>query len=175
MPFVTVTRYSDPRVDYLDYANDLRGRLINGITEMEREIDDYIAKYFCHSKDKRVELMEVVIATKHLTFLAKAEIVKCLLVKSGDATTKEANKIFTNLSQKIAKQRNIIAHNTVEISGKIINDFKTDKLKTVYFLKYANTKVLEPFTKNDAKALLELAFSIKQYFWGLKYIPKKGK
>lgn len=167
-PFIQKTVYSEPMVDYLNYAHDLRGRLINGVAEMEREVDDYIAKHFCPTIEKRAELMEVIIATKHLTFASKAEIVKCLLKKTGDATVEEANKIYTHLSNKIAPQRNIIAHNTLDISSTILKNFQTDKQKTIYFLKYSNTKTSEPFTKKDALHFMELCFQIKQFFGGLK-------
>ena len=173
MPYLKEKRYNNPMVNYLDYAHDLRGRLINGVAEMEREIDDYIAKYFCHTKEKRAELMEVIVATKHLTFIAKADITKCLLIKSGDATVKEANKIHQHLSQTIAKQRNLIAHNSLDTSNGAINNFETDKQKTIYFLKYANVKTSEPFTKEDAITLLDLTFNIKQFFFGLNIRPKK--
>src|SRR6478672_13483348 len=104
MPFLNARKYSDPSVDYQHYAADLRGKIINEVAEMERVIDDYICSHFCHSKDKKSELMEVIIATKHLTFQSKAEIAKCLLERRQDATKKEANKIYSALNDKIAKQ-----------------------------------------------------------------------
>jgi hypothetical protein len=76
MPFVQVTRYSEPTVDYRDYAHDMRGRIINSIAEMEQRIDAYICEYFCDNREKRTELSEIIISTRHLTFGSKADILR---------------------------------------------------------------------------------------------------
>lgn len=171
MPFIKKTVYSDPSVDYLDYAHDLRGRIINGISEMERAIDTYISRHFCDSKGKATELAEILISTSHLTFKSKADIAKHLLIKRGDATNSEAKKIHTHLVDNIAKNRNIIAHNTLLHTASVLKAFKTDKLKTVYFVKFSNEKKEIAFNQKDALKLLKLAFAIKLYFNGLTY-PK---
>ena len=166
-PFIQKKVYSDPRVDYLNYAADIRGRIINNVAEMEREMDDYICRHFCATIEKRNELMEVVISSKHTTFSAKADIARCILERSGDATKEEAKKIWRNLTENIANKRNMIAHYTLDSSIGSINKFKEDK-NTIYLIKYSNIKTIETFSKADAKKLLELIFSVKQYFWGLK-------
>ena len=166
-PFIQKTVYSDPMVDYLNYAADIRGRIINNVAEMERGIDDYICRHFCATIEKRNELMEVVISNKHTTFSAKADIARCILERSGDATKEEAKKIWRHLTENIANKRNMIAHYTLDTSIGSINKFKKDK-RIIYLLKYSNIKTVEAFSKTDAKNLLELIFNVKQYFWGLK-------
>lgn len=166
-PFIQKTIYSDPPSDYRNYAIDVRGRILNDIAEMEREIDDYICRYFCSITKKRNELMEIIIATKHLTFSAKADIIRCILEKRKDATKKEATKMLNHLMQTIAPKRNMIAHCKLDTSIGCINKFKTDSQKTIYFLKYANQKSSEPFTKKDVMSLSELIFQVKQFIWGL--------
>ena len=99
-PFIQKTVYSDPRVDYLNYAADLRGRIINSVAEMERMIDSYIADHFCHYRKRGIELIEVIISTKHLTYQSKAEILRFILERRGDATTQEAKKIWQILMEK---------------------------------------------------------------------------
>lgn len=167
-PFIQKTVYSDPPSDYRNYAIDVRGRILNDVAEMEREIDDYICRYFCSITKKRNELMEIIIATKHLTFSAKADILRCILERRKDATKEEAKKIWRHLMETIAPQRNMIAHYTLDTSIGSINKFKTDSQKTIYFLKYANTKTVEPFTKKDVISLSELIFQVKQFIWSLK-------
>jgi len=54
-----------------------------------------------------------------------------------------------------------------------IRSFKTDKLKTVYFVKFSNEKKEIAFTQTDAQKLLKLSFSIKLYFNGLIYNKTK--
>lgn len=160
MPFVQVTRYSDPRVDYLDHAHDVRGRIINSIAEMEQRIDAYIAEHFCHIREKRNELMEVIISTKHLTFQGKAEILKCLLERNGHTTKGEAKKVYGHLVNTIAAKRNVLAHCSLHTSAAILKNFKTDKEKTVFFLKYLNTKKVVPFGKKEVIEMIELTGSI---------------
>ena len=165
--FIQRTIYSDPPSDYRNYAIDVRGRILNDVAEMEREIDDYICRYFCSITNKRNELMEIIIATKHLTFNAKADIIRCILEKRKDASKKEATKMLNHLMQTISPKRNMIAHCKLDTSIGCINKFKTDPQKTIYFLKYANTKTSEPFTKKDVMALSEIIFQVKQFIWGL--------
>lgn len=167
-PFINKRIYSDLPSDYRNYAIELRGHILNDVAEMEREIDDYICRYFCSITKKRNELMEVIIATKHLTFSAKADILRCILERRKDATKSEATKIWRHLMETIAPQRNMIAHYSLDNSGMAITNFQTDSKKTIYFLKYANTKSSESFTKKDTMDLSELIFGVKQYVWGLK-------
>lgn len=160
MPFVQVTKYSDPRVDYLDHAHDVRGRIINSIAEMEQRIDAYICEHFCNSREKRNELMEVIISTKHLTFQSKAEILMCLLERNGHTTKGEAKKVYSHLVNTIAAKRNVLAHCSLHISVGILKNFKNDKERTVYFLKYLNTKKVVPFGKKEVVEMIELTGSI---------------
>jgi hypothetical protein len=167
MPFVQVTRYSDPLVDYLDYAHDIRGRIINSIAEMEPRIDAYICEYFCETREKRTELTEIIISTKHLNFRAKADILRYLLEKREDATKKEAAQIWGHLMNTIAPKRNMLAHNQLDTSIGSINKFKKEK-ETVYFLKYINEKRVIPFGKKEVIKLLELTQSISGFFLLIK-------
>jgi len=40
MPFVQKTIYSDPSVDYHNYAVDVRGTVINAVAEMEEAMEN---------------------------------------------------------------------------------------------------------------------------------------
>jgi len=167
-PFIQKTVYSDLPSDYRNYAIEVRGAILNDIAEMEREIDDYICRYFCSITKKRNELMEVIIATKHLTFASKADILRCILERRKDTTKAEATKIWRHLMETIAPKRNMIAHYKLDTSIGPISSFQTDTQKTIYFLKYANTKTIETFTKKDFLSLLQLVFNVKQFITGLK-------
>lgn len=152
-------KFSTPRIDYLDYAHEVRGRIINSISEMEQRIDWYIADYFCSSLIKRQELMEIVISTKHLTFQAKSEILKYLLEKRGHANKKQANYLYNNLINVIAKKRNILAHCQLDASIAAIQTFQKDK-ETVSFVRYLNEKKSETFNKKDIKEMIEMTSAI---------------
>lgn len=168
MPFVQVTRYSDIRVDYLDHAHDVRGRIINSIAEMEQSIDRYIAGYFCNNNEKRNELIDVIISTKHLTFQSKAEILQHLLEKNGHVTKSEGKKLYGHLVNTIASKRNILAHCSLHSSVKILKDFQNDKEKTIFFLKYLNTKKVIPFAKKDVIEIIELTNFISGFLMTIK-------
>ena len=127
---------------------------------MEQRIDAYIGEYFCNSREKRNELLEVIISTKHLTFQAKAEILQCLLERNGHATKGEAKKVYNHLVNTIAAKSNVLAHCSLHISVSVLRDFKNDKEKTVFFLKYLNTKKVVPFGKKEVVAMIELTGSI---------------
>jgi hypothetical protein len=152
--------YND-RIEYLNHAHDVRGRIINAIAEMEQIIDWYIADHFCSKLEKRRELMDVIISTKHLTFQAKAEIIKCLVERNGHTTKKEANKMYDALVSKIAANRNVLAHCSLHDTVSIIKGFKDDKEKTVYFLKYLNDKKVIPFGKKEVREILDLTMSVR--------------
>lgn len=154
------TVYSNPSIDYLNHAHDVRGRIINCIAEMEQRIDAYISEYFCANRDKRNELIEVIISTKHLTFQSKAEILQCLLERNGHTTKGEAKKIYGHLVNTIAAKRNVLAHCSLHISAGVVKDFKNDKEKTVYFLKYLNTKKVVAFGKKEVVEMIELTGSV---------------
>ena len=153
--------------DYYHYAAGLRGSLINSVAEMEQSIDDYIATHFCYNLKKRTELREIIISIKHLTYNSKVAIVRFLLLKRKDVTTKEANKIKTVLTEEIGKCRNMLAHAVLDYSLTTINKFKQDE-KTVYFIRYENGEKPYPFGRNDIIKYTELAFSVKAFFHSIK-------
>lgn len=144
--------------EYLTYAHDTRGRIINSIAEMEQRIDWYIADHFCSDLKKRTELMEVIISTKHLTFNSKAEIIEFLLKRKGHASGKEAEQIRSHF-RKIGDKRNVLAHCSLDTSLTAIRKFEKDK-ETVSFIKYLHTKQPVYFGKKDIVELLELTNNI---------------
>ena len=153
--------------DYYHYAAGLRGTLINSVAEMEQSIDDYIATHFCYNLKRRTELREIIISTKHLSYNSKVDIVKFLLLKRKDVTTKEANRIETVLTREIGKYRNMLAHAVLDYSLETINKFKQDE-KTVYFIRYENGKKPYPFGRTDIIKYLDLAFSVRVFFDSIK-------
>ena len=160
MPFIQKTIYSDWLIDYLNYGAELRGILINSVAEMEEEMDNYIAKHFCYNSKRRTELREIIISTKHLTFQAKADIYKSLLVRRKDLTIKEANQLYDKMVNKIAADRNIIAHAILDTSHTALNRFHADK-RTVTFIKFSNGKHPTVYDNERMLALLDLIHSVK--------------
>lgn len=169
MAFVQKTVYTEPTHDYHNYGCKIRGDVLHYVAEMERMIDDYICSHFCYNLKKRAELMEILIATKFITYQSKVDILKHLLLKRKDVDKKVANKMHEVLTKKIGSTRNMIAHCELDSSITSINKWKREP-DTVYFTKYAYTKKTEPFGKKDFLALLELISAVKAYL-----IEFKGK
>lgn len=174
-PFIQKTVYSEPMHDYLAYASDMRGRIINAVAEMERTIDDYICGYFCRSPKKRTELMEVIIANTHVGLRAKVEILRYVLKKKKQAKPEEITHFCDKvLKKQIVDKRNMMAHNPLDTSRKSINKFIQDK-STIHVIRYDNMKKLMHYNKKDASDLLMLIFTVKQFFENLKIKkPKKS-
>lgn len=167
MPFVKKTVYSEPSHDYIAYAADARGRSINAIADMERVIDEYICTHFCSTIEKREELMDVVMSTKHITYQAKIDILRHLLEKREDVTKAQATKIHDRLTKEIGKQRNIIAHCPIDTSRSSIKKFEADK-NTIYLIRHYNGKSVIPFGRKEVIEILELTQSIKAFFISVK-------
>lgn len=167
MAFVTKQVYSEPTYDYHQYAVNLRGSVLHYVAEMERMIDDYICSHFCYNLKKRAELMEIIVATKYMTYQAKVDILKHLLLKRKDVDKKVANKMHEVLTKKIGSIRNMIAHCQLDASITSIVKWKQQP-DTVYFTKYAYSKKTEPFGKNDFLALLDQIGAVKVYLMGFK-------
>ena len=171
MALVTKTVYSEPGYDYRQWAIHVRGTIITEVAKMERMIDDYIAKHFCHYRKRQIELIEVIISTKHLTFQSKADIVRFIVVRRGDATKEQATKIHNALLQenKIAYHRNLLAHAELDTSREAVNIFKADK-QTVRFIKFsANSTKPVVYDKKEVIRLLELIQAVIFFFNDVKH------
>lgn len=67
----------------------------------------------------------------------------------------------------------MIAHYTLDTSITSLEKFEKDK-ETIYLLKYANVKTVEPFSKNDMITLIDLITNVNGFFLMLK-APKYNK
>jgi hypothetical protein len=163
MPFINKVVYSDNwSGDYLAHAASMRGRILNQVAEMERVIDDYICDHFCESREKKNELMEVILSTRHVTFSSKADIVRCIVERRKDATKAQATKIFNHLD-KIAKERNMVAHYSLDMSMSALKKFQADK-DTIGLIKYSKIKSVEEFNKKRVIELTDISFAVQQFF-----------
>ncbi len=118
---------------------------------------------FALLKTKKNELKEVIIATKHITFSAKADIIRCLLERRQDVTKQEAKKIHTTLIERIGNKRNMVAHYALDNSMTAINRFEQEN-GTISLLKYSNIKTVQLFTKKDFTDLLSLILAVRHFF-----------
>ena len=116
--------------------------------------------------------METIVATKFLTFNAKCQIIRHLLIKKRHVSKKQAEKAYDNLTKEVARLRNIIAHSSLDTSGSAIDLFKRDK--TITFTKYDKGKNSEKITKAKHIKISEIIQAAKGYFF-MKNYAKRNK
>jgi len=104
------------------------------------------------------DLVEMVFATKRITFDYKREILSGILNKYyPPLTTIKDEKTLCNKIKDIAEKRNIFAHYPLSVDETSIKFFKENR--TMFFLKYNNSQTKEKFTKSDIeKLILEISF-----------------
>ena len=83
---------------YAYHASQVRGVIINEIILLERLMDEYISEYFCVDIDKRMELMDIIVSTKRITFESKSQILRTILERRKHASKTEATKFFNEIN-----------------------------------------------------------------------------
>jgi hypothetical protein len=166
MTFDELAKRDELAQEYIVYAHSVRGELVHKVAEMEQRMDRYICEHFCATPEKTKEFAEVIISTKHIAFSSKADIIKHLLKTNNHATTKEANKIHDILLKKIARDRNILAHCSLEVTHETVNDFH--KNKNITFLRFLNVTSREVYTQAKIKNLITSTEILRMYFYFIK-------
>ncbi|QGW28411.1 hypothetical protein [Phnomibacter ginsenosidimutans] len=148
----------DPSVVYVHQASHTRGVLINQIILLERLIDSYISKYFCNTQDKATELMDMILATRRMTFDGKADVFRTILDKLYPEKKKENSTIAKDL-KFIIEERNMLAHYFLDVSPDILNSFsETNSAFTL--LKIEKTRTREVF---DFKRIIKIGDTTVHY------------
>lgn len=143
---------------YVHTASQARGVLINHIILLERLMDTYLSKYFCHSEEKAVELMDLIMSTRRITFDSKAQVLKTILEKEFPEKKKENQELGKDF-QKIAEERNMLAHYFLDVSEDCINRFLLDR-STFTLLKIEKGRTHEIF---DYQRVMELGNLVVNY------------
>jgi len=148
----------DPSIVYVHQAAHTRGVLINQIILLERLIDSYISKYFCKTQDKATELMDMILATRRMTFDGKTEVFRAILDKLYPEKKKENSTIAKDL-KFIIEERNMLAHYFLDVSPDILNSFnETNSAFTL--LKIEKTRTREVF---DFKRIIKIGDTTVHY------------
>lgn len=148
----------DPSVVYVHQASHTRGVLINQIILLERLIDSYISKYFCDSQDKATELMDMILATRRMSFDGKAEVFRAILDKLHPEKKKENSATAKDL-KFIIEERNMLAHYFLDVSPDILNNFSETNL-TFTLLKIEKTRTKEIY---DSKRIIKIGDTTVHY------------
>ena len=95
-------------------ARNLRGRFLNSVAVIERDIAIIFTEYFCTSDESKSELFFTKVAEK-LSLQKKKEIL-VEIVKADYPRFWEENKEFLNTIQQIQEFRNKLAHSVLDVS-----------------------------------------------------------
>jgi hypothetical protein len=125
--------------DMLYHSSCIRGFIINAMTMLERTMDYFMAKHFCGSSNpkeisKAEQLMNRVLATKHITFENKRIIFDGITSSYYPEYKKEHLINLHAELDKFNKVRNSMAHYVIEYSPESISHFL--KTQEITFLKF---------------------------------------
>jgi len=97
-------------------ARYLRGRFLNSVACIERDIATILTDYFCTSDQEKRELFFNAIVTAHFFSLkAKKEVLMRIVKKDYPRYWDENNEVLKNLDD-IMTFRNKLAHSVVDVS-----------------------------------------------------------
>ncbi len=155
-------------VELLEYGTKIRGSVLTRVIALESALNVALAQHFCRGNEMESTLIEMVFATKRVTFDHKREILNGIIKKYlGVESTVKGAISTSNKVKEVAELRNIFAHYPIAIDDASISDFKSDK--TLNFLKYSYSETKEKFTqdriekfistiKNCHEAMLNIQF-----------------
>lgn len=126
------------KFDYEKYTNlafRRRGAIINETIMLERIIDDYISAHFCDTAEKRLELLENLMATNRIIFENKVQIFKSILEKHNPQFLEKHPSLFNNILKTVIPERNVFAHYWLVTSKELSEWIKESK---TVFVKFKN-------------------------------------
>jgi hypothetical protein len=152
--------------EYAWHIAQVRGTVLGECITMERLMDEYIAGYFCNSVEKKMELMDIIICTKRVTYESKAQILRAILDRQKPTMKSENKKIFNEL-MFIAERRNMLAHYLIDVSDQAIVDFLPTRT-TITLTKFENVRSPVKFERTDIEELIGKVHKITEMFIRLK-------
>lgn len=142
---------SEELEEFLSYADRIRGAIISHTVLLERNMDLFISRYFCSTKDKVLELMELLVSER-IDLSKKTETFIQILIKEclcyGEDFNKKYPRIKTDLKE-IYETRNAFAHKLT------ITPIKSDIGKHVIILKeFKNKTEVLSYNPDDIDKML---------------------
>ncbi len=145
---------TDELIEFHSNSDKIRGSIINFTIALERAMDNYIANYFQTTKEKKKELLELLICDR-MDFSQKAkalvDILRKKCKKEGTNFNAEYPSISTNL-EKIGRNRNKFAHN---MSVPIPNSIDM-KLHPVILIKFESKAGVIRYNANEIVEIMDL-------------------
>lgn len=137
--------------EFMNNSCTVRGTVIGYTIALERTMDSFIGSYFLNAKDKKAELIELIIADR-MQFSYKVEVIAQIL-KKNFKDDKEFSKAFPKFNDELAKigeVRNLFAHNMSLMPRE--EDYGVNE---IVFLKYKNKAIKIAFTESEIKEITD--------------------
>jgi hypothetical protein len=127
------------------YVRDWRGRILNTVAVIERNIALLISSYFCREEKKYFFFSEI--ATSHFfSFGSKINILKKILKKDYQFCLDQNPDFFREI-ERVMEFRNLIAHAPIDISDEAL---ERDPKEGVGFVSYSDgVKSIKVFSEAD--------------------------
>jgi len=126
--------------EMVNYCSEIRGRLLGQIVFIEKMIDFYIAKHFCKDDDYAIELVDLLLGDRFVSFESKRSVFDILIKKYNKEYYTDNKSIFEDLTY-LQTQRNRYAHLIQDVGEEAVNKFILDK--TIGLVKFKEKT--EPF------------------------------
>lgn len=139
----------------------IRGYFINEVIVVERLMDRFIAKHFTPDTAKQIELIELFISTKRISFEGKRQAFKFIVDHHYATLFENKDLIYTNL-KKIEDFRNILAHNILDTRPESAEDIKNG---TIGFLKFENDTTLITYTQTDIDNFVKMIADLQKLLY----------
>jgi hypothetical protein len=130
---------------YAFHVAQVRGLFLGEFILMERLMDTAISQYFCPDLNKQVELMEMIICTKRMTYESKIHVFRAILDKKNPDNKKDNSAIFKEMCQ-LGEIRNKIAHFMLDFSEHTLKLF-SETNETFTLVKFDKTTIHEMYNR----------------------------
>jgi len=131
-----------------------RGQIVGDLIYLERLIDEIIAQHLCETREKQVEIFELILGNERMGFSNKIQVFEYIIKTYRQSLFTLNPKIFADL-KNLNAERNIVAHYLLDTSENGIKVFEQNR--SIGFVKFRNSTTTIWRTdaqKSDFNALL---------------------
>ncbi|MDP9078649.1 MAG: hypothetical protein M3O71_14555 [Bacteroidota bacterium] len=132
--------------------SSVRGQIITLTILVERIMDRYLCNHFGATKRKKQELLDCVFGNERMTFESKKQVFQVLLESYDNVFVNKNKTIFKDL-EKIAMERNLVAHTLANFDDDILDEVE----EQISFIKFKNKEKVITYSAekiNEHKTLL---------------------
>jgi hypothetical protein len=149
--------------EIISKSSQFRGFFINQVTHIEKCIDVKIANHFCKEEDLAIEIVDLILGDRFISFESKKSIFEIILKKHHPEEYKINKDNFIRLT-KMQTARNRLAHLICAVDAPSIDRFEKDE--SLGFVKYKEKTEVLYYTKDEQYELLnDTSILLKWLVW----------